>query len=119
MTRFAKYIDENNVKFPPKNLKTPHLIAFNFDKNEALLRQEGYLPLVELNTPEEVIDETHYAKPQYALIEATEPETIVENLINDETGEEFEKTTIIDKDVSYITVTYIAEEYNPEESEGD
>ena len=64
---FAKYIDENTIKLPPRKLVTPHLIAFNFNENEELMKQEGYLPLVETNTREDVEDETHYAKPTYAL----------------------------------------------------
>ena len=64
---FAKYIDENTIKLPPRKLVTPHLVAFNFNENEELMKQEGYLPLVETNTREDVEDETHYAKPTYAL----------------------------------------------------
>ena len=70
--QFAKYIDENTVQRPRKHLKTPNLIAFNFDQNEALLKEQGFLELVELNNPSEVEDETHIAKPQYALIENAE-----------------------------------------------
>lgn len=69
---YAKFIDENYIKYPPKKLVKPNLIAFNFDQNETLLREQGYYPLVELNNPEEVTDETHFAKPQYALIENEE-----------------------------------------------
>ena len=91
MTQYAKYVSEDYVKFPPKNLKTPTLIAFGFDKNESLLKEQGYLELVELNNPEEVTDETHWAKPQYALIE------------NEESN--------------YITVQYVAEEITDEGDE--
>lgn len=72
MTQFAKYVSEDYVKFPPKNLKTPTLVAFGFDKNIELMKSQGYYPLVELNTVEEVTDDTHWAKPQYALIENAE-----------------------------------------------
>lgn len=95
MTRFAKYVSEDYVKFPPKNLKTPTLIAFGFDKNIELMKSQGYYPLVELNNPEEVTDETHWAKPQYALIQAEED----------------------GKDVSYISVQYVAEEITDEGDE--
>ena len=81
---YAKFIDENTIQRPRKHLKTPLLVAFNFDKNEELLRQEGYCPLVELNQPEDVQDDTHYAKPTYQYIEA---------IANDVDG-------------SYIAVTY-------------
>lgn len=93
--QFAKFIDENTILRPHKHLKTPNLIAFNFDQNETLLREQGYLELVELNNPEDVTDETHWAKPQYALIQAEED----------------------GKDVSYITVQYQAEEITDEVSE--
>ena len=66
---YAKYIDENTIKLPPRKLVTPHLVAFNFNENEELMKAEGYLPLVETNTREDVEDETHYAKPTYALKE--------------------------------------------------
>ena len=95
MTQFAKFIDTDTIRRPVKHLRTPNLIAFNFDQNETLLREQGYLPLVELNTAEEVTDETHFAKPQYALIQAEED----------------------GKDVSYITVQYQAEEITDEVSE--
>lgn len=62
---YAKYIDENTIKLPPRKLVTPHLVAFNFNENEALLRQEGYLPLVEKNTPADVEDEEHIARATY------------------------------------------------------
>ena len=95
MTRFAKYVSEDYVKFPPKNLKTPTLIAFGFDKNETLLKEQGYYPLVELNTVEEVTDETHWAKPTFSLIQAEED----------------------GKDVSYISVLYEPMEITEEVSE--
>lgn len=66
---YAKYIDENTIQRPRKHLRTPHLVAFNFNENEELMRKEGYLPLVETNTREDVEDETHYAKPTYTLKE--------------------------------------------------
>lgn len=66
---YAKYIDENRVATAPRKLVTPHLVAFHFNENPELMKQEGYLPLVETNTREDVEDETHYAKPTYALKE--------------------------------------------------
>ena len=62
---YAKYIDENTIKLPPRKLVTPHLVAFNFNENEALMRQEGYLPLVETNKPEDGEDEEHIARATY------------------------------------------------------
>jgi len=92
MTQYAKYIDENNVRFCPKNLRETNFVAFNFDKaSDEVLRSKGYYPIVELNTREEVEDETHFAKPQYALIENAEG--------------------------NYITCTYVAEELVADESD--
>ena len=89
--QFAKYVSEDYVKFPPKNLKTPTLIAFGFDKNIELMKSQGYYPLVELNTVEEVTDDEHWAKPQFALIDNG------------------------DSSSNYITVTYIGAEYESDE----
>ena len=91
MTQFAKFIDTDTIRRPVKHLRTPNLIAFNFDQNETLLREQGYLPLVELNTVEEVTDDEHWAKPQFALIDNG------------------------DSSSNYITVTYIGAEYESDE----
>lgn len=120
MTEFAKYVDENTIIRPRKNVKTSHLIAFNFDKNEALLKQEGYLPLVETNTREDVEDEKHYAKPTYALKEAHHTETVEKPtvLVNEDGTEE--QTTIREEvvvDDSVIEITYVAEEIVEEAEE--
>lgn len=74
MTEFAKYIDENTIQRPRKNIKTPHLVAFNFDKNEALLRQEGYLPVIEDEKPDEMAQGYHL-EPRYSVVEASHFET--------------------------------------------
>ena len=116
---YAKYVDENTIQRPRKNIKTPHLVAFNFDKNESLLKQEGYYPLVETNKPEDVEDETHIAKPTYALKEAHHTETVEKPtvLVNEDGTEE--QTTVNEEivvDDSVIEVTYIAVD-RPEESE--
>ena len=67
MAQFAKYVDEDTIIRPRKNYKSNTLVAFNFDKNETLLRQEGYLPLVEDEKPE--AQEGYYLKPTYELAE--------------------------------------------------
>ena len=67
---YAKYIDENTIKLPPRKLVTPHLVAFNFDKNEALLRQEGYLPVIEDDKPDEMAQGYHL-EPRYSVVEAS------------------------------------------------
>lgn len=74
MTQYAKYIDENTIKLPPRKLVTPHLVAFNFDKNEALLRQEGYLPVIEDEKPDEMAQGYHL-EPRYSVVEASHFET--------------------------------------------
>lgn len=81
--QFAKFISEDYVKFAPRTLKTPSLIAFNFNQNEALMRQEGYYPLTEMEV-HPIAEDGFYYKPQYQFVEA------IEN----------------DIDGSYIAVTY-------------
>ena len=79
---YAKFIDENTILRPHKHLRTPQIIAFNFDKNEALLRQEGYLPLRYDEKPEAT--EGYYNKPQYELTE----EAILVHWVAEEIQEE-------------------------------
>lgn len=43
---YAKFVDTDTIKRPPRKLVTPQLIAFNFDKNETLLAEQGYKPLL-------------------------------------------------------------------------
>lgn len=71
---YAKYIDENTIRIAPRKLRTPHLIAFNFNENEALMRQEGYLPVIEDNKPEEMAQGYHL-EPRYSVVEASHFET--------------------------------------------
>lgn len=68
--QFAKFISEEMVFFAPKNLKTPNLIAFNFNKNEELMRSQGYYPLVYMEEP--TTGEGYWSKPQYTLIQNEE-----------------------------------------------
>ena len=90
MTQYAKYIDENNVRFCPKNLREPNFVAFNFDKaSDEVLRSKGYYPLVYLEEP--TTEEGFYSVPHYQLVE------------NEESP--------------YITVQYVAEEITEEVSE--
>ena len=42
---YAKWISEDTIKRPPRNLKTPTLVAFGFDKNIELMQSMGYKPL--------------------------------------------------------------------------
>ena len=100
MTEFAKYVSENEIIRPRKHLKTPNLIAFNFDKNETLLRQEGYLPLQYDEQTE--AQEGYVLKPQYELCS----ETIQEE--NDE-GQ------FVDVNQQYIQVHWVEEEVTNED----
>ena len=114
---FVKYIDENTIQRPSRNLKRPDRIVFNFDKHEAALREEGYLPLVELNRPEDVADSDHYAKPHFSVHEDVVTET-VDKVVTDEEGNETTVQEEVTRDLSYIECTYVAEEI-PANEEGD
>lgn len=70
MTQFAKFISTDMVKFAPKNLKTPSLIAFNFNQNEELMRSQGYYQLVYLEEP--TPEEGFCFIPHYQLVENEE-----------------------------------------------
>ena len=117
MTRYAKFIDENTVRYAPRKLITPHLVAFNFNENEELMKKEGYLPLVETNTREDVSDETHYARPTYVLKEAHHTETVEKPtvLVNEDGTEEnttVTETVIVDDSsirVSWVEVKDVEE----------
>ena len=114
MTQYAKFIDENTVRFAPRKYQTPYLISFHFNENVELMKQEGFYPIVEVNKPEDVVDETHYARPTYRLVEDKQTETKVTpaTLVNETTGEGYEDTVSEDVviDNSYIECTYVAEE---------
>ena len=81
MTEFAKYVSENEIIRPKKHLRTPQIVAFNFDKNESLLRQEGYLPL---QYDDAQCQEGYYNKPQYELTD----EAILVHWVEEEVQEE-------------------------------
>lgn len=102
MTEYAKYIDENTIQRPRKNIKTPHLVAFNFDQNEALLKQEGYLPLVEDEKPEEMAQGYHL-EPRYALNEGSHFET--RDILDEEGAVVGQKSVEIDD--SFIRVSWV------------
>lgn len=70
MIRYAKFIDENTVRYAPRKLVTPHLIAFNFNENVELMKQEGYLPVIEDEKTEEMAQGYHL-EPRYSVIEAS------------------------------------------------
>ena len=93
---YAKFIDTDTIKRPPRKLVTPQIVAFNFDKNETLLRQEGYLPLQYDDEPNQ-LSANCYLKPQYELCS----ETIQEE--NDE-GQ------FVDVNRQYIQVHWVEEE---------
>ena len=97
---YAKFIDTDIIKRPPRKLVTPQIIAFNFDKNETLLRQEGYLPLQYDDEPNQ-LSANCYWKPQYELCS----ETIQEE--NDE-GQ------FVDVNQQYIQVHWVETEIEEE-----
>ena len=68
--RYALYVSENTIKYPPKIYKSADksFICFNFDKaSPEILNSRGYYEVVETNSIEDVQDETHYARPTYSL----------------------------------------------------
>lgn len=97
---YAKFIDENTIRIAPRKLKTPHLVAFNFNENVALMRQEGYLPVIEDNKPEEIAQGYHL-EPRYSVVEAHHTETVEKPtvLVNEDGTEEnttVTETVIVD-----------------------
>lgn len=107
MTQYAKFIDENTVRFAPRKYQTPYLISFHFNENVELMKQEGFYPIIETNKPEDIQDETHYARPTYELIK----------VIVDENNEEQANTEAPVVDDYYIECTYVAEEIVEEPQE--
>lgn len=97
---YAKYIDENTIRIAPKKYVTPTLVAFNFNENEPLMLQEGYLPLVEDEVTE--VNEGMILRPQYELCS----ETI---------EEENEDGQFVDVNREYIAVHWVEEEAQDED----
>ena len=76
MTQYAKFIDENNVRFCPKNLRETNFVAFNFDKaSDEVLRSKGYYPLVYLEEP--TTEEGFYSVPHYQLVDVPDTATYI------------------------------------------
>jgi hypothetical protein len=113
---FAKYIDENTIKLPPRKLVTPHLVAFNFNENVELMKQEGYLPVIEDEKPEEMAQGYHL-EPRYSVVEAHHTETVEKPtvLVNEDGTEEnttVTETVIVDDSsirVSWVEVEDVEE----------
>ena len=110
---FALYIDENTIKRPVKHLKSPNLVAFNFDKNIELMQSMGYKPL-QYDEQDNEIRQGYYWKPQYELVEQSHTET-VDKVITDEEGNETTEQETVTIDDSYIAVHWIEEELVEEE----
>ena len=107
---YAKFISEDCIKYAPRTLKEQDFICFNFDKaSPEILNSKEYYEVVETNKPEDVADETHYARPTYKLVQQAHSE-VVEKTIVDENNEEQTTTETIVVDDSYIECTYVAEE---------
>ena len=110
---YAKYIDENTVKYPPRILKGADFICFNFDKaSPEIMRSKGYVELVEDEKPE--AQEGYYLKPTYTLHEDKKTETVEETITDEEGNEQtVEKEVVTDN--SYIQVSWTVEEIVEEE----
>lgn len=110
MTRYAKFISEDCIKYAPRTLKEQDFVCFNFNSaSSEILNSRGYYEVIETNSIEDVQDETHYARPTYKLVQQAHTE-VVEKTIVDENNEEQTTTETITVDDSYIECTYIAEE---------
>ena len=108
MAKFAKFISETQVKYPPKKLVEPEFICFNFDKaSPEILNSRGYYEVIEDEQPE--CEEGYYLKPQYQLISQYHTEEI-EVPVTDEGDYETQELKTITIDDSYIECTYVAEE---------
>ena len=101
MTQFAKFIDTDTIRRPPRHLKSSTLVAFNFDQNETLLREQGYLPL-QYDEQDNEIRQGYYWKPQYELVEDIQTITTQEE---DEEGYMVDVNTRVDN--SYIQVHWV------------
>ena len=110
MTQYAKFIDENTVRVAPRKYQRQGLISFHFNENVELMKQEGFYPVKKPNKPEDVTDETHYARPTYRLVED------IQTVTNQEENEEGYMVDVNERiDNSYIECTYVAEEIVEEE----
>lgn len=105
MTKFAKFISEDSIRYAPRTLKKQDFVCFNFDKaSPEILMSRGYLPLVEDEIQE--CPANCFLKPTYELCS----ETI---------EEENEEGMFVDVNRQYIAVHWTVEEIQEEENESE
>ena len=64
MTRYAKFISEDCIKYAPRTLKEQDFVCFNFDKaSPEILNSRGYYEVVEDEQP--TVAENEYLIPHY------------------------------------------------------
>lgn len=101
MSKFAKFISENCIKYAPHTLKEPDFICFNFDKaSPEILNSRDYFEVIEDEQPE--CEEGYYLRPTYELCS----ETI---------EEENEDGYFVDVNREYIAVHWTVEELTEEQ----
>ena len=66
INKFVKYIDENTVEYPPKNDLEQGIL--NYDLDEELLLEDGYLPLNDNEKPTETKVVAYYTKKNDKVI---------------------------------------------------
>lgn len=99
MTKFAKFISETQVKYPPKKLVEPDFICFNFSSaSPEILNSRGYYEVIEDEQP--TVEENEYLVPHYELCSET---------LKDETGE------LEDVSRQYIVAHWTVEEIQEEQ----
>lgn len=99
MTKFAKFISEDCIRYAPRTLKTSDFVCFNFSSaSPEILNSRGYYEVIEDEQPE--CQENEYLCPHYELCSET---------LKDETGE------LEDVSREYIAVHWTVEELVEEE----
>lgn len=105
MTKYAKFISEDCIRYAPRTLKEQSFICFNFDKaSPEILNSRGYYQVIEDEQPE--CEEGYYLRPTYELCS----ETI---------EEENEDGYFVDVNREYIAVHWTVEEIQEEENESE
>lgn len=97
---YRKLIDEHTLEAPPHIYKGNGVVIFNFDRNEALMKQHGYYPVY----PDPVIPENQQISSQSTFtFVPLEREEIIES-------EDSSSSESIMHDDSYISAEWIYED---------
>lgn len=113
MAKYAKYIDENTIRYAQRTLKEPEFICFNFSSaSPEILNSRGYYEVIEDEQPE--CEEGYYLKPQYELVSQYHTEEI-EVPVTDEGDYETQELKTITIDDSYIAVHWTVAEIQEEQ----